>query len=148
MLQHSLNPENSNKKVAGCYYIYSPDQPELGTYVGHSIHLGKRVKDHAKGLQTSTGKLVQSVGSKAVVRIYIPDPSLLPAYITMAQFVLILERRRLYSFYSNPLSIVLLLHHLVTVIQTWIILSILKRSVKSYISIGYIKLTTIQYENT
>lgn len=87
-----VGPENSTKKVAGCYYIYSPNHPELGTYVGHSIHLGKRVKDHAKGVQTSTGKLVQTAGSKAVVLVYIPDASLLPAHITMAQFVLILEQ--------------------------------------------------------
>ena len=87
-----VGPENSTKKVPGCYYIYSPNNPELGTYVGHSIHLGKRVKDHAKGVQSSTGKLVQAAGSNAVVRVYIPDPSLLPSYITMAQFVLILEQ--------------------------------------------------------
>lgn len=57
---NQVGPENSTKKVAGCYYIYSPSNPELGTYVGHSIHLGKRVKDHAKGLQSSTGNLVQT----------------------------------------------------------------------------------------
>jgi len=45
-----VGPENSYKKVPGCYYIYSPNHPELGTYVGHSIHLGKRVKDHAPAL--------------------------------------------------------------------------------------------------
>ena len=44
------------------------------------------------GLQTSTGKLVQTTGSNAVVLVYIPDPSLLPVHINMAQFVLILER--------------------------------------------------------
>ena len=89
-----VGPENSTKKVAGCYYIYSPSNPELRTYVGHSIHLGKRVKDHAKGLQSSTG--VQTAGSNVVVRVYIPDPSQLPATIPMALFVLILEQ---YLFY-------------------------------------------------
>ena len=50
------------------------------------------MKDHAKGVQNSTGKLVQAAGSNAMVRVYIPDPSLLPSHITMAQFVLILEQ--------------------------------------------------------
>lgn len=80
-----VGPENSTKKVPGCYYIYSPNHPELGTYVRHSIHLGKRVKDHAKGVQNSTGKLVQAAGFNAMVRVYIPDPSLLPSHITMAR---------------------------------------------------------------
>lgn len=122
-----VGPENSTKKVAGCYYIYSPSNPELGTYVGHSIHLGKRVKDHAKALQSYTGKLAQTAGSNAVVRVYIPDPSQLPATISMALFVLILERRRLYSTYLNQLSIVLLLPHLVIVIQIWIIQNTLRK---------------------
>ena len=47
------------------------------------------MKDYAKGVQTSTGKLVQTAGSKAVVIVYIPDTSLLPAHITI-QFILIL----------------------------------------------------------
>lgn len=38
---NQVGPENSTKKVAGCYYIYFSSNPELGTYVGHSIHLGK-----------------------------------------------------------------------------------------------------------
>ena len=40
-----VGPENSKMRVAGCYFIYSPTNPELGTYVGHYIHLGKRIKD-------------------------------------------------------------------------------------------------------
>lgn len=95
------------------YLIYSPNNPELGTYVGHSIHLGKRVKDHAKGLQSSTGNLVQT--ANAVVRVSIPDPSQLPANISMALFILILEQYLFFLFkptinrafiaspgYSNP----------------------------------------------
>ena len=50
------------------------------------------MKDHAKGLQSSTGNLVQTAGSNAVVRVSIPDPSQLPANIPMALFVLILEQ--------------------------------------------------------
>lgn len=87
-----VGPENSTSKVAGCYYIYSPTNPELGTYVGHSIHLGKRVKDHAKGLQASTGKLVEVAKSNAIVRVYIPDPFLVPSHLSMSQFLLILEQ--------------------------------------------------------
>ena len=43
-------------------------------------------------MQSSTGKLVQSAGSNAVVQVYISDPSLLPSHITMTQFLLILEQ--------------------------------------------------------
>lgn len=105
-----VGPENNTKKVPGCYCIYSPNNPELGTYVGHSISLGKRIKDHAKGKQSSTGKLVQTAGSNAVVRVYIPDSSLLPSHITMAQFILIIEQFLFYlvkptinrAFISSP----------------------------------------------
>lgn len=97
MFSENVGPENSTTKIAGCYYIYSPTDLDLGSYVGHSIHLGKRVKDHAKGNQTSTGKLVQSVGTSALVRVYIPDPNQLPSYITIEQFILVLEQ---YLFYT------------------------------------------------
>lgn len=83
------------------------------------------MKDHAKGLQKSTGKLVQAAGSNAMVLVYIPDPSLLPSHITMAQFVLIIERRMALFFLLKPT--INRAFVAVTVIQIWIILSILKK---------------------
>lgn len=87
-----VSPENSKTKIAGCYYFFSPNNKDLGTYVGHSINLGKRIKDHAKGKESSTGNLVQSAGINVVVRVYIVNPIQLPSYITIQEFILILEQ--------------------------------------------------------
>lgn len=85
-----VSSENSKIKIPGCYYIFNIDNVNLGTYVGQSINLGKRVKDHAKGTQKSTKDLVKSDNCK--VLIYYIDIIILPPYINLKIFLSILEQ--------------------------------------------------------
>jgi GIY-YIG catalytic domain len=51
------NTTNPDKIVSGCYKISSTKTNQ--SYVGHSIHLGKRIKDHAKGNDKTTGSWIK-----------------------------------------------------------------------------------------
>lgn len=85
-------PENAKSalKKAGCYHLHSLNSDE--SYVGQSTVLGKRVKDHANGKNASTSQMVSNFGLNGRVTLYIVDPNVLPEYINLSDFLVILEQ--------------------------------------------------------
>lgn len=99
-IQHSIDVEKFNKEVhpvnsktkktPGCYIIYNEDDSTIGSYVGQSTNLNARIKGHAKGTQKATSDIIKVKNCK--VKIYFVDIKILPNYITMKDFINILEQ--------------------------------------------------------
>lgn len=90
-------PENNKttRRVSGCYLLYSPFLE--GSYIGHSIVLGKRVKDHAKAKDSTTSLLVKSFDKKGRLTIWKVIPETLPKYISLQEFLVVFEQFLFFS---------------------------------------------------
>lgn len=62
--------KSNDVKLAGCYHIYD-SSCSLSGYVGQSIHLGRRVRDHANGHHIATTDFVALNKSSMKVTIFI-----------------------------------------------------------------------------
>ena len=95
--------KNPEKRKAGCYHIHENIENVFGSgYVGQSIILGNRVREHAN-LRT-TSSYITSLKKQGKVTLYlVPDSYNLP--LDIATFLTILERRRLFSLSFNHQSI-------------------------------------------
>ena len=61
----------SGKFIPGCYRIYKDsDLPNI-CYIGQAMHLGFRVKQHAKGNNKNTSRFCADLGDKGKVDLYI-----------------------------------------------------------------------------
>lgn len=93
---NAVGPENTsdpNKIKSGCYKLYIPDTDIC--YVGHSVHLGFRIKDHAKGHDKTTGIWAKEQTTNIWVQVYIvPKTNLFG--LQLKEFLCVLEQ---YLFY-------------------------------------------------
>jgi len=89
------------KEISGCYYIKAPFKGRsnitgllgIESYVGQAKHLGDRVKNHAKGADSSTKSFVSSLKGKGLVDLFIVDKDLqIPGGLTRKQFITLLEQ--------------------------------------------------------
>jgi hypothetical protein len=89
-------------KVSGCYCIKAffkgcskvTGLRGIESYIGQASHLGHRVKQHAKGIDTTTKSFISSSkGKKLEVDLFIVDKDLkIPGNLTIKQFITILEQ--------------------------------------------------------
>lgn len=92
-------PENSGdptKRTPGCYQLINPIEREARkTYIGQSVHLGNRVKDHASGGDPRTNPFVSEMEGKGLVALYMLTPfmaSTMLGGLTLTQFLCVLEQ--------------------------------------------------------
>ena len=91
-------PENNyNKKVSGCYRIYDSslinNQNQFNNcYIGQSIHIGNRIKVHAKGLNLDTKNFINSLGNQGLVDLYIVPDTINLKDLNISQFLSVLEQ--------------------------------------------------------
>lgn len=86
------------RATPGCYRIYSPNTPKDFSYIGQTIHLGNRVKDHAKGHNTSTSTFISLLGDKAKVDLYLIPKDLILNGLSLQQFLCVLEQYLFFKF--------------------------------------------------
>lgn len=89
---------SSKKARPGCYRIYSPNTPSNLSYIGQTIHLGNRVKDHAKGHNASTAAFVSLLGESAKVDLYLIPQDLELNGLSLQQFMCVLEQYLFFKF--------------------------------------------------
>lgn len=80
--------------------MFIPETSEA--YVGHSVSLGKIVKDHAKAHDKTTGSWVLKNKDKMFVRVYTVNDSLDLRGLSLKDFLCVLEQ---YLFYLEKPSI-------------------------------------------
>lgn len=96
-------PDNTKGNgVPGCYLMGSSDFMDLPPtpgveskcYVGHSIRLGKRVKEHAKGLDKTTSAFLESLGKDAHVYLFIITDDIKSKLngLPLKEFICVLEQ--------------------------------------------------------
>lgn len=87
--------------LAGCYIIKGPNlatSPVTGLvsnecYIGQSTHLGHRVKNHAKGVDSTTCEFIKSLKDQGVVELCIfTNKTELSSNLTKNQFITLLEQ--------------------------------------------------------
>jgi hypothetical protein len=88
--------KNPAKRKAGCYHIHDNIENVFGSgYVGQSIILGNRVREHANLRFSTTSSYITSLKKQGKVTLYlVPDSYNLP--LDIPTFLTILERRRLF----------------------------------------------------
>lgn len=98
-------PENSkdpSKRTPGCYMIsQSGDTNPRNVYIGQSVHLGNRVKDHASGKDPRTANFVNEMGGQGMVQLFLVTPTILasmPTGLTTTQFLCVLEQYMFFSY--------------------------------------------------
>lgn len=91
-------PENSKDpalRTPGCYMIVDSAETDLrNSYIGQSVHMGNRVKNHASGKDPRTSKFVGSM-NQGIVRLFLLTPEMvasMPAGLTTTQFLCVLEQ--------------------------------------------------------
>jgi len=98
-------PENldslkkSGKFIPGCYRIWGLGYPEKFCYIGQSIHLGRRIKYHAKGSNINTRKFCHDLKDKAKVDLFIlPKDNNIITKLTIRKFLCVLEQYFIFKF--------------------------------------------------
>jgi len=87
------------KAVPGCYRLHGPDTTSC--YAGQGIHLGGRVKDHAKGHNTNTASFVESLGTTGLVDLFILPKNINLDGLTLQQFLTVLEQYLFFVYHPN-----------------------------------------------
>lgn len=96
-------PDNtSGKGTPGCYLLASSsfmDKPitpgvQSPCYIGHSTRLGKRVKEHAKGLEINTSTFLNKLGKDANVFLFLVTPEIRKKLegLPLLEFLCVLEQ--------------------------------------------------------
>lgn len=99
----AAGPDNAQGKgTPGCYLLASSNFMELELipgmqspcYVGHSIRLGKRVKEHAKGLEITTRSFLDKLGTDAHVFLFIITDDIKDKLngLPLKEFICVLEQ--------------------------------------------------------
>nr|YP_007475398.1 hypothetical protein H911_mgp06 [Microbotryum lychnidis-dioicae]AGE14612.1 hypothetical protein [Microbotryum lychnidis-dioicae] len=100
IFSQQVGPENTKdpkKIVSGCYKLFLPGIDE--SYVGQSINLNRRVKDHAKRTDgESTNKWIALNRDKIYVQIYVLPVGLDLRGMERVEFLSVLEQ---YLFYTE-----------------------------------------------
>lgn len=96
-------PDNSQGSgVPGCYLLgdlnFMANEIKQGIkspcYIGHSIRLGKRVKEHAKGLEPSTHTFLTGLGDNAAVFLFMVTKDTVSQLhgLPLKEFICVLEQ--------------------------------------------------------
>lgn len=96
-------PENNySKKVPGCYRIYNSslenNQFSNNCYIGQSIHIGNRIKVHAKGRNLDTKNFINSMGKQRLVDLYIIPDTINLKDLNISQFLSVLEQYLFFKY--------------------------------------------------
>lgn len=90
------HPVDLNKRTPGCYLLVkSGDLDSHNKYIGHSVHMGDRVKDHTSGRYPTTAKFIASMMGQGLVQLFMVTPRIintLPVGLTLTQFLCVLEQ--------------------------------------------------------
>lgn len=90
----------SKIKFAGCYIICGTRKvlstitnlETMECYVGQSMHLGNRIKSHTKGVDSTTGKFIETIKDNGKLELCIVSDDLIPQDLTKNQFITLLEQ--------------------------------------------------------
>lgn len=89
------NYKYKSKRVAGCYHLHE-DGKIFGTgYIGQSIVLGQRVRNHSNGKNLTTKDYIKSIQSRGKVTLY-----LLPS--NLSQVTSVTEKEFLNILWGAP----------------------------------------------
>lgn len=105
-------PDNTKGNgTPGCYLLADSsymDQPlspgsKSFCYIGQSIRLGKRVKEHAKGLEVATSSFLSSLGDSATAYLFIVTDEIQTQLngLSMKEFLCVLEQYMFMHFYPS-----------------------------------------------
>lgn len=86
----------ANKLKPGCYRIFGPNTDS--SYIGQSIHLGGRVKGHAKGHNAGTKDFVNGLGTTGLVQLFLVPTNANLEGLTLSQFLCVLEQYLFITF--------------------------------------------------
>lgn len=93
------NIRKFDKFVPGCYRIWGLNVSEDLCYIGQAKHLGRRVKDHAKGYNKNTFQFCTKLGSEGKVDLFILPPIYdIPPGLTLSEFLCVLEQYLIFKF--------------------------------------------------
>lgn len=98
-----LKTENSfNKSVSGCYRIYDSslvdNQFISNCYIGQSIHIGNRIKIHAKGRNLNTKNFINLLGKQGLVDLYLVPSTTDLKGLKINQFISVLEQYLFFKY--------------------------------------------------
>ena len=89
----------SGKFIPGCYRIYKDSDLSNICYIGQAMHLGVRVKQHAKGNNKNTAKFCADLRDKGKVDLYIlPSIDNLPTGLSIPEFLCVLEQYLIFKY--------------------------------------------------
>jgi GIY-YIG catalytic domain. len=89
----------SGKFVPGCYRIYGIGNSPDMCYIGQALHLGLRVKQHAKGSNKNTSDFCMNLGNKGKVDLFIlPGLENIPKGLSISEFLCVLEQYLIFKY--------------------------------------------------
>lgn len=93
------NIRKFDKYVPGCYRIWGLNVSDDLCYIGQAKHLGRRVKDHAKGHNKNTFQFCTKLSSEGKVDLFILPPIYdIPPGLTLSEFLCVLEQYLIFKF--------------------------------------------------
>lgn len=89
------HPVDATKRSPGCYMIIESGEVDpRNCYIGHSVHMGGRVKGHAAGRDQRTMQFIRDMVDDGLVLLFpiTPHLSSITGDLTVVQFLCVLEQ--------------------------------------------------------